>query len=203
MATVSCHPATIIWLSLQEVFFIVCRRKVINNMSIEFGNQLIKLRKEHSDSQEALAEKLNISRQAIGKWERGESFPDINNLIQLGNIYDISVDELLGIVRRENVMESYTQAEEDACNATGEGKKISSAETELKEYKKMEVAVITFIMLSSILIFFFILNMYGLIWYSFAIPMIGVILSSLFHVIILLIMNIRKVKKNEGRKEIF
>lgn len=65
-------------------------------MNIEFANRLIALRKEKGLSQEQLADKLGVSRQAISKWENGESAPDTDNLIALADIYGISLDELLG-----------------------------------------------------------------------------------------------------------
>ncbi|MGO3360422.1 MAG: helix-turn-helix domain-containing protein [Leuconostoc mesenteroides] len=46
-------------------------------------------------SQNSVAEKLNISRQAISQWENGKSYPDIDNLSRLSVIYHISVDELI------------------------------------------------------------------------------------------------------------
>ena len=46
-------------------------------------------------SQSNVAEKLNISRQAISQWENGKSYPDIDNLNQLSEIYHISLDELI------------------------------------------------------------------------------------------------------------
>jgi len=64
-------------------------------MNLEIANKLVELRKEHGFSQEELAEKLNVSRQAVSKWERGESSPDTDNLISLAKIYNISLDELL------------------------------------------------------------------------------------------------------------
>lgn len=64
-------------------------------MNIEIANRLVTLRKQNSFSQEALAEKLGISRQAVSKWERAEASPDTDNLILLSRIYGISMDELL------------------------------------------------------------------------------------------------------------
>lgn len=64
-------------------------------MNIEIANRLVKLRKENNLSQEALANKLGISRQAVSKWERAEASPDTDNLIMLAKIYDISLDDLL------------------------------------------------------------------------------------------------------------
>ena len=64
-------------------------------MNIEIANRLQKLRKEFGYSQEELAEKLGISRQAVSKWERAESSPDTDNLIILARLYNMSLDELL------------------------------------------------------------------------------------------------------------
>ena len=64
-------------------------------MNIEFANRLAALRKEHNLSQEELAGKIGVSRQAISKWECGESSPDTDNLIALSNVYGISLDELV------------------------------------------------------------------------------------------------------------
>ncbi len=64
-------------------------------MNIEIANKLLKLRKEKGLSQEALAQELGISRQAVSKWERAEASPDTDNLIELAKLYDISLDELL------------------------------------------------------------------------------------------------------------
>ena len=52
-------------------------------MNIEIANRLVNLRKSNNLSQEALAEKLGISRQAVSKWERAEASPDTDNLILL------------------------------------------------------------------------------------------------------------------------
>lgn len=64
-------------------------------MNIEIANRLVQLRKEKSLSQEALAQELGISRQAVSKWERAEASPDTDNLILLANLYGMSLDDLL------------------------------------------------------------------------------------------------------------
>lgn len=64
-------------------------------MNIEIANRLVTLRKNNNLSQEALAEKLGISRQAVSKWERAEASPDTDNLIMLARLYGVSLDELL------------------------------------------------------------------------------------------------------------
>ncbi|MDY5326042.1 MAG: helix-turn-helix transcriptional regulator, partial [Gemmiger sp.] len=54
-----------------------------------FGNKIQKLRKERGLSQDALAELLCVSRQAISKWELGEAMPDISNAIQLSQFFHV------------------------------------------------------------------------------------------------------------------
>lgn len=64
-------------------------------MNIEIANRLVNLRKEKGLSQEQLAEKIGVSRQAVSKWERSEASPDTDNLIMLARLYEVSLDELL------------------------------------------------------------------------------------------------------------
>ncbi|MBP3907793.1 MAG: helix-turn-helix transcriptional regulator [Turicibacter sp.] len=59
------------------------------------GEKLRKLRIARQLSQEQLADKLQVSRQAISKWELGESIPDTENLILLSKFYGVSIDYLL------------------------------------------------------------------------------------------------------------
>ncbi len=62
---------------------------------MNFNDKLQKLRKDKGLSQEALAELVNVSRQAVAKWELGCSYPDIDNLITLSEIFKVSIDKLL------------------------------------------------------------------------------------------------------------
>lgn len=64
-------------------------------MNIETANRLYELRKQQGLSQEELAEKLGVSRQAVSKWERSEASPDTENLIALSKIYGLTLDELV------------------------------------------------------------------------------------------------------------
>lgn len=59
------------------------------------GENIRKRREELKLSQEYVAERLGVSRQAISKWEKGQSEPTANNLIQLANIFEISLSELV------------------------------------------------------------------------------------------------------------
>lgn len=60
-----------------------------------FADKLIGLRKKEGWSQEDLAEKLGVSRQAISKWESAQSLPDLNKLLNLSDIFGVSTDYLL------------------------------------------------------------------------------------------------------------
>ena len=62
---------------------------------MEFGNKLQAIRKDKKLSQEDLAEKLNISRQAVAKWEAGQAYPDIDNLIKLSELFKITIDSMI------------------------------------------------------------------------------------------------------------
>lgn len=64
-------------------------------MNIKTANRLLEYRKANGYSQEELAEKIGVSRQAISKWERSESSPDTDNLIALSRLYGVTIDELL------------------------------------------------------------------------------------------------------------
>ena len=60
-----------------------------------FADKLMDLRKKNGWSQEELAEKLNVSRQAVSKWESAQSVPDMNRIIQLSELFGVSTDYLL------------------------------------------------------------------------------------------------------------
>lgn len=63
---------------------------------MDLANRIQMLRKKLNLSQEELAEKCNVSRQSVTKWEASESIPTIDKLILLTDIFDISLDELTG-----------------------------------------------------------------------------------------------------------
>ena len=58
-------------------------------------DKILTLRKQHGLSQEMLAEKLNVSRQAISRWESGTSLPDASNILQLSELFGVTTDYLL------------------------------------------------------------------------------------------------------------
>lgn len=60
-----------------------------------FAEKLKSIRKQAGMSQEQLAEKLGVSRQAVTKWETDAGIPDIENIMAISALFDISIDELL------------------------------------------------------------------------------------------------------------
>lgn len=70
---------------------------------MNFGDSLKKIRTNQGLSQEQLAEKIGVSRQAITKWETNRGLPDVENMIILANIFNMTLDEL--ILQRKNEQE--------------------------------------------------------------------------------------------------
>lgn len=62
---------------------------------MKLGEKIVKLRKERGLSQEALAEQIGTTRQAVSKWENDQGFPETEKLLQLSNVFEVSVDFLL------------------------------------------------------------------------------------------------------------
>lgn len=83
-------------------------------MNIETAKRLFEYRKANGYSQEELAEKIGVSRQAISKWERSESSPDTDNLIALANLYGVTIDELLNGTEAPKKASDEQPAEEPA-----------------------------------------------------------------------------------------
>lgn len=114
-------------------------------MNIETANRLLQYRKQHNLSQEDLAAKIGVSRQAISKWERAEASPDTDNLLLLSDIYGVTLDELL---KGENSSKKEEQIHQnDAGQNNGEGYKYNYSysygsdgekQTEYKKYEKTD-----------------------------------------------------------------
>ena len=79
-----------------------------------FAEKLRILRKNGGFTQEEFAEKINVSRQAVAKWEAGQGYPDIMNLIQISNLFHVTVDYL---VKDQDCSVSIREAEIDNFDA--------------------------------------------------------------------------------------
>lgn len=109
------------------------------------ADKIITLRKKNGWSQEELAEQLNVSRQAVSKWEGAQSVPDLNRILQMSEIFGVSTDYLL----------KEEQEEADYMDTTGavigEGvlRRVSLQEAneflEVKEQTTVRIAFATFL----------------------------------------------------------
>lgn len=62
---------------------------------MKFGEKLTGLRKSRGMSQEELASQISVSRQAVSRWESGDTMPDAANIVQLGRLFEVTTDYLL------------------------------------------------------------------------------------------------------------
>lgn len=109
-------------------------------MNVEIAQRLAELRRERGFSQEGLAEQLGLSRQAVSKWERAESAPDMGNLIALADLYEVTLDELLRVspeVEEDMRFESQERAESVEAEAA------AAAEAALAAAARAEAAAAT------------------------------------------------------------
>lgn len=95
---------------------------------MNIGEKLFELRKNKNLSQEEVAEKLNVTRQTVSKWETNQSTPDFDKIVPLCELFEISTDELLRGKKSES------QAEENDTNILEK----QEDNTELKEDTKTE-----------------------------------------------------------------
>lgn len=100
-------------------------------MTVYFGENLKKLRKSKNLTQESFAEFLGMSFQAISKWERGETYPDITMLPVIASFFDVTVDSLLGtdLIAKEAKIKKYGETYSRLWNE----RKIGEARDLLKE----------------------------------------------------------------------
>ena len=71
--------------------------ETVNDLKSVIAKNLIKYRKENGLTQQELAEKLNYSYKSISKWERGEGVPDIYILKQIAELYNVTVNDIIGM----------------------------------------------------------------------------------------------------------
>lgn len=119
------------------------------------ADKIVKLRKQSAWSQEELAEKMNVSRQSVSKWESANSIPDLNKIIMLADIFDVTTDFLL-------------KDEYEDCQPKNESKESSATQISMEQAlkyveQKMAVSVLTtkgvLLCLCSVIPLFFFLAM--------------------------------------------
>lgn len=122
-------------------------------MDIKTAERLQQYRKKQGLSQEELADKLNVSRQAVSKWERGEASPDTDNLIALAKLYNITIDELINenlqeqpqkdATAKEYAPPEITEAEvKPQVESTTEVEKCSKEDAQLSPQKKKIISIV-------------------------------------------------------------
>ena len=105
---------------------------------MELNEKLYELRKKNNWSQEELAEKLNVSRQTISKWESNKAIPELDKLVKLSEIYNITLDELI---------KNSIQSDNVTFNSTKKSK------------KKLKIILIIFLIFIILFIIIFSINM--------------------------------------------
>lgn len=107
------------------------------NIHMTFGEKLLRLRKQEGLSQEELAERLDVSRQAVSRWETGETLPDAPNLLQISRIFGVSADYLL----------------HDEFESDGDLPAVRSAESKTRQEARVRWTVRIFLLLHAVVTF--------------------------------------------------
>ncbi len=105
---------------------------------MEFNNKLYQLRKQKGLSQEELANRLNVSRQTVSKWEVGDSTPDMEKLVAISDLFEISLDELVMDKAPVHVGENTTKSE----IVSGLKEKVLTDENKQKAKRGLKIATI-------------------------------------------------------------
>lgn len=130
---------------------------------MEFHNKLYHLRKQKGLSQEELANRLNVSRQTISKWEMGDSTPDMEKLIAISDMFQISLDEL--VMDKVQTRIGETSSKEEVVSErkekvlTDENKK--KAKKVLKKALKIVAIIFGVIMLIDLISMIVYVSLYG------------------------------------------
>ncbi|WP_026527991.1 helix-turn-helix domain-containing protein [Butyrivibrio sp. VCD2006] len=90
---------------------------------MELGNRLKELRKSLNINQDELAEKLFVTRQTISNWENDKSYPDIQSVLLISDIFDVSIDQLLkgDVKKMEKIVSEQSEADIKKMNTYAKG----------------------------------------------------------------------------------
>ncbi len=119
-----------------------------------FADKLMRLRRQKGWSQEELADKLDVTRQAVSRWEGAQTYPDLPKLLQIGEIFDVSLDYLL----KNEIEEAHSVSVVEEQKESGE--KLDGAELDAYLRKSVSaaacgsVATVFFILAPIICIYF-------------------------------------------------
>ena len=110
------------------------------------ADKIIRLRKKNGWSQEELADKMNVSRQAVSKWESAQTIPDLEKILQLGTLFGVTTDYLL-----KDEIEEEEFSNDDSSDTTVKKISIEEANTYLEQRKSASwrIALATFLCILS------------------------------------------------------
>ena len=110
------------------------------------ADKIIRLRKKNGWSQEELAEKMNVSRQAVSKWESAQTIPDLEKILQLGVLFGVTTDYLL-----KDEIEDEEFSNDDSSDTMVKKISIEEANTYLEQRKRASwrIALATFLCILS------------------------------------------------------
>lgn len=122
----------------------------------KFGKLLCQLRKDKKMSQQDLAEKIPIGREAISKWERGKNYPDIQTLVKLSEIFDLSINELIyGEKKNDNNIQEINNVA------------LSLISDKIKKKKIILILIILLVLLTILFLsYYFIVNYNSILMYK-------------------------------------
>ena len=110
------------------------------------ADKIIRLRKKNGWSQEELADKMNVSRQAVSKWESAQTIPDLEKILQLGTLFGVTMDYLL-----KDEIEEEEFSNDDSSDTTVKKISIEEANIYLEQRKRASwrIALATFLCILS------------------------------------------------------
>ena len=110
------------------------------------ADKIIRLRKKNGWSQEELADKMNVSRQAVSKWESAQTIPDLEKILQLGALFSVTTDYLL-----KDEIEEEEFSNDSSSDTTVKKISIEEANTYLEQRKlaSWRIALATFLCILS------------------------------------------------------
>ena len=103
-------------------------------MKLNLAENICRLRKENNMTQEQLAEALGVSFAAVSKWERGVATPELNLITDMADLFDVSVDVLIGYQLRNNNKDAVIQRLKDYVHDRDAQDALSDVEKALKRY---------------------------------------------------------------------
>lgn len=147
---------------------------------MSLSKKIFELRKAGNLSQEQLAEKIGISRQSISKWESGESVPEIERLVELSKIFDVTIDYLV----KDNI-ENFPDDEASVGTPEETGIPKAKSAPPAKENKIVAFTKYLLIVLAIYMVAFAIPMILG---HIFMLPFFAIIATAVSIVVVILMM---------------